>query len=434
MDYKVNHLSNVEKEVEITFSADEVKENITGSIAHFSRTASIKGFRKGKVPVNVIRQMYGKGIKDEAENHFISMGIQDTAIKEKLKFATHPDIFDKGAIVEGEPFAFKYKVEVFPPVDVELKSFEAEYTPLEFKEEMLEQEMNEVRKRFTEFKESDEETSVENDRLTVTFSGRMGEEEVEGTKGNDVQIVLGEKRFVPDFEKALYGHKKDDKFDADVTFPEDYQAKELAGKTVTFSFEIGKVEKCVGEPELNDEILSGKEGYPDTVEELKEEIKKQITSYIDSVNTDNKKYIAIDTYIKNHDFEIPPTILKGEIDARVEGFKTKNQDKEMDEETLKAIENEAMWVTKRYLILSELSEKLGITATEKELTDLLAKEAANYGLPAEYADQLRKYYGEEKLSARKMEIRENKVIEKIVEKMIFTEKKSGEEKDEKKES
>jgi trigger factor len=429
MDYKLNHLSNVEKEVEISFSAEEVKENISGSLSHISKTVSIKGFRAGKVPLNVVKQMYGKRVRDEAESHFVSTGIQDTAIKENLRFATAPDLFEKGSIVEGEPFSFKYRVEIFPVLDVELKPFEAEYTPLKFKEEMIDQELAEIKKRFTEFKESDEEESVEKDRMTITFSGKMGDEEMEGTKGNNVAVVLGEKRFVPDFEAALYGHKKGDSFEADVKFPDDYKANDLAGKTVKFTISVEKVEKCSGEPELTDEFLAGREGYPDTVEELRNEMSRHIQNYIDALNADNKKYIAIETYVKNHEFEIPPSILKSEIEARVEEYKKKNKVDEIEESVKEKIEDESKWVTKRYMILHDLSEKLKITVTEKDITAALAKEAANYGLPAEYADQLRKYYGEERLNAKKMEIREGKVLEKIAEAMIFVEK-NGESKDE----
>lgn len=430
MDYKLNHLSTVEKEVEITFSAEEVAENISGSLKHLSKTATIKGFRKGKVPLNVVKQMYGKGVKEEAENHFVSTGIQDTAIKENLRFAAAPDIFEKGAFAEGEPFMFKYRVEVFPVLDIELKPFEAEYLPLDFKEEMVDHELAEIKKRFVEFTEKDDEETAEKDRLTISFSGKIGTEDIEGTKGSNVAMILGEKRFVPDFEKALYGHKKGDNFSADVKFPDEYQAKELAGKVVDFTFSIEKVEKCTVEPELTDEFLAGKEGYPDTVEALREEMKKHIKEYIAGMNLDNRKYIAIDTYVKNHEFEIPPLILKSEIEARTEEHKKRIKSDEIDDDLRSKIEEEAKWVTKRYMILHDLSEKLGVTVTEKDITAALAKEAANYGLPPEYADQLRNYYGEERLNAKKLEIKEGKVIEKIEEKMVFTEKKIEESKDE----
>ena len=431
MDYKLNHLSDVEKEVEVTFSAEEVSENINTSLSHLSKTVSIKGFRKGKVPINVVRQFYGKNIKEDALNHFLSSGVQDTAIKEKLRFATRPDIVEQGEIKEGRDFVFKYKVETFPSVDIELKDFEAEYSPLKYKDEMLELELESLKKRFIEYSEK-EEASADKDRLVISFSGTIDGEAIDGTKGDNVPAVLGEGKFVPDFEKALFDRKKNDKFEADVTFPEDYQASELAGKTVKFTIEVHKVEKQDEAPELTDEFLKGKEGYPNTVEELRTELDKQINLYIENLNSDNKKYIASDTYVKNYEFQVPPTILNNEVEHRKNEYKQKNKVEEVDGEALKKIEEDALWVTKRYIILNELSEKLNVEVTEKEVDKVLAIEAANYGLPPEYVENLKKMYGEERLAAKKMEIRESKVLDLITEKMKFIEVEKKEESEEKK--
>jgi len=431
MDYKLNHLSDVEKEVEVTFSAEEVKENISTSLSHLSKTVSIKGFRKGKVPINVVKQFYGKNIQDDALNHFLSSGVQDTAVKENLRFATRPDIVEQGELKEGSDFIFKYKVEIFPNVDIELKAFDAEYSPLKYKDEMLEMELESLKKRFIEYSEK-EEASADKDRLVISFSGTIDGEAVDGTKGDNVPATLGEGKFVPDFEKALFDRKKDDKFEADVAFPKDYQAPELAGKTVKFAIEVHKVEGQTEVPELTDEFLKGKEGYPDTVEELKTELDKQIHLYIENLNNDNKKYIASDTYVKSFEFQVPPTILNNEMEHRKKEYTEKNKVEEIEAEALKKIEEDAMWVTKRYIILNELSEKLKVQVTEKEVDNVLAIEAANYGLPPEYVENLKKMYGEEKIAAKRMEIRESKVLDLIAEKMNFIEVEKKEESEEKK--
>jgi len=422
MDYNVNHLSNVEKEIEVTFSAQEVSENIRESLLHLSKTTNIKGFRKGKVPINVVKQFYGKSVKEEAEKYFISTGFRDTVTKENMRFATHPDIFEKGVIQDGSPFVFKFRVEIFPDLEVELKEFEAEYVPVKFEERMVEEELKAIKTRFVEYIEDGEAVSETGDRVTVNFNGTMDGNQVEGTDGKAVAVVIGKGKFLPDFEKAVTDKKQGDKFESPVAFPEDYNAKDLAGKTLMFSFEVVKVEKHKGEPELTDEFLKEKEGYPDTLEELKSELEKQIKKYLDNINMQNKKYIACDTYIKNHEFDVPPTFLKSETEIRLEDYKKKNSVEEVGPEAMEKMKEEALWVTKKYIIINTLSEKLGVEASERELDAVLAKEAANYGLPPEYASQLRNYYGEEALSAKKMEIKESKVLDKIVEMMKFIEK------------
>lgn len=320
MDYKINHLSTVEKELEISFSAEEVQAQFKQEYSQLSHTVTVKGFRPGKVPLNVLKQFYGKNIKADVEHHFISEGMQDAVLKEKLRLATNPEIFDETELSETAAFSFKLRAEVFPEIDAELKPFESEFTPIKYDETMLENELEAIKARFIEYKESDEELTAEKDRLVISFVGKIDGKEVENTAGKDVTVIVGDGKFVPDFEKALPGHKKGDSFTADVKFPEDYRAAELAGKTVQFTIDITKVEKCANAPELTDEFLAGKEGYPNTVAELKEQIKKNIENYLDDISMQGKKNIAIETYVKEYDFEVPPSFLLNEKNARIDDY------------------------------------------------------------------------------------------------------------------
>ena len=104
MDYKINHLSTVEKELEISFSAEEVQAQFKQEYSQLSHTVTVKGFRPGKVPLNVLKQFYGKNIKADVEHHFISEGMQDAVLKEKLRLATNPEIFDETELSENAPF------------------------------------------------------------------------------------------------------------------------------------------------------------------------------------------------------------------------------------------------------------------------------------------------------------------------------------------
>ena len=422
MDYKINHLSTVEKELEISFSAEEVQAQFKQEYSHLSHTVTVKGFRPGKVPLNVLKQFYGKNVKADVEHHFISEGMQDAVIKEKLRLATNPEIFDETELSETAAFSFKLRAEVFPEIDAELKPFEREFTPIKYDETMLENELEAIKARFIEYKESDEELTAEKDRLVISFVGKIDGKEVENTAGKDVTVIVGDGKFVPDFEKALYGHKKGDSFTADVKFPEDYRSKELAGKTVQFTIDITKVEKCENAPELTDEFLAGKEGYPNTVAELKDQIKKNIENYLDDISMQGKKNIAIETYVKEFEFEVPPSFLMNEKNARIDDYKKEFKVEEVPAEELAKIEDDAKFAIKRYIILNTFADKLNITVTDKDVDIAFAQEAAQYGLPAEFANKLREYAGEERINAKKYEIKEQKVLDKMVEKMVFTEK------------
>ena len=431
MDYKINHLSTVEKEIEVSFSAEEVQAQFKQEYSHLSHSVSIKGFRPGKAPLNVLKQFYGKNVKADVEHHFISEGMQEAVLKEKLRLATNPEIFDETELTETGAFTFKLRAEVFPETDIELKPFEHDFTPIKYDETMLENELEAIKARFIEYKESEDALSAEKDRLVISFVGRIDGKEIEKTAGKDVTVIVGDGKFVPDFEKALYGHKKGDSFTADVKFPEDYRAEEIAGKTVQFSFDITKVEKCENAPELTDELLAGKEGYPNTVAELKEQIRKNIESYLNDISMEGKKSIAIETYVKEYDFEVPPSFMLNEKNARIDDYKREHKVEEVPADELAKIEDDAKFAIKRYIILNTLADKLDITVTDKDVDIAFTQEALQYGLPAEFANKLRDYAGEERINAKKYEIKEQKVLEKMVEKMVFTEK-APEKADEKK--
>jgi len=427
MDYKINHLSTVEKEIEVSFSAEEVQAQFKQEYSQLSHSVNIKGFRPGKAPLNVLKQFYGKNVKADVERHFISEGMQEAVLKEKLRLATNPEIFDETELTETGAFTFKLKAEVFPEIDIELKPFEHDFTPIKYDETMLENELEAIKAKFIEYKESDDAVSAEKDRLVISFVGKIDDKEVENTAGKDVTVIVGDGKFVPDFEKALYGHKKGDSFTADVKFPEDYRSAELAGKTVQFTIDVSKVEKCENAPELTDEFLAGKEGYPDTVAELKEQIKKNIENYLNDISMQGKKSIAIETYVKEYDFEVPPSFMLNEKNARIDDYKREFKAEEVPAEELAKIEDDAKFAIKRYIILNTLADKLDINVTDKDVDIAFAQEAAQYGLPAEFANKLREYAGEERINAKKYEIKEQKVLDKMVEKMVFTEKEAEKE-------
>lgn len=422
MDYKINHLSTVEKEIEVSFSAEEVQAQFKQEYSQLSHSVNIKGFRPGKAPLNVLKQFYGKNVKSDVERHFISEGMQEAVLKEKLRLATNPEIFDETELTETGAFTFKLKAEVFPEIDIELKPFEHDFTPIKYDETMLENELEAIKAKFIEYKESEDALSAEKDRIVISFVGKIDGKEVENTTGKDVTVIVGDGKFVPDFEKALYGRKKGDSFTADVKFPEDYRSAEIAGKTVQFTIDVTKVEKCENAPELTDEFLAGKEGYPDTVAELKEQIKKNIENYLNDISMQGKKSIAIETYVNEYDFEVPPSFMLNEKNARIDDYKREFKAEEVPAEELAKIEDDAKFAIKRYIILNTLADKLDINVTDKDVDAAFAQEAMQYGLPAEFANKLREYAGEERINAKKYEIKEQKVLDKMVEKMVFTEK------------
>ncbi|HOW51274.1 MAG TPA: trigger factor [bacterium] len=417
MDHKITHLSSVEKELTITFTVEEVAEQLGTAFKRLSATAQVKGFRPGKVPMQVIKQFYGKSVKEDAEQYFIGTGIQDAITKEKLRLIRYPLVSHKGEAAEGKEFSFTFRVEIFPDIAVAPKEYSIEFVPAEFKEEMLTEELNGFRRRHTKFT-AVERPAKNGDRVTVNFTGTIGGVAVDGVTGNAVPVILGEKNFLPAFEEALMGRKAGEKLNTPITFPENYHSKELAGKTVDFAIEVTATEES-HTPELTDEFMAEKGDGVKTVAEFTQKTRERIENYLDDINRENKRYLLVDRYVHDHDFEVPRSFLESEIAAREADHRKQHPDTEMTAEEKEKLRADATWVAKRFILISQLANDLKVEVTEEKLDAELQKEAARYNIPLEY---YKRYFNEEKLEEKKLALREQLVIDRLMEKAAFVKK------------
>ncbi len=203
-----------------------------------------------------------------------------------------------------------------------------------------------------------------------------------------------------------------------VNFPADYHSKELAGKNLNFSIELISVEEG-SSPEITDEFLKEKNIFEGNVAEFKIDLEKRIREYIGNVNKDNKKYIVTDKLVSMNEVEIPKSFVEAEIKVREEDYKKKNNVEEIPAEAQTKIEEDAFWVSKRFLILSQLAKDFHVSVSEEELDKSLEVDAARYNVGV---DVIRRVYDKEKLNERRMTIQDDKVMAKVMEQVIFIEK------------
>lgn len=416
MEHTINHLSTVEKELSVIFSEAEVSQNFNDYFKNIISTKKFNGFREGKVPMGIVKNMYGKKGAEEVESYLLGSGINSSVTKENLHVITDPEIVTKKTLSEGSDFSFTFKVQVFPELSLN-KDVSAEYVPIEYKDEMLEEELKAIAQKYSEYSENSEKGAEENDKLILTFSGKAGDEEIPETKGEKQEYIIGSKRFVEDFENSLYGKKQGETYNVDVKFPEDYRGKDVAGKTINFTITVEKLE--VPAPfELNEEFLKSKPEFPDTVDALRADLEIKIKEYLDNLNNDNKKYIATETLVKNNsEIELPPVFFNAQIDAVREQYKKNEKKTETDEEDENKIRESAEWTSRRFLILSQLAKDFNVSVSEADVDAVLAKDAAMYGIPVEY---MKKILNENMISEKKVMIQEDKVLTKVLETAIFT--------------
>ncbi len=426
MNYEIKDLSSVKKEIAVNFPKEEVNEQFKENYKRVAQTVNFNGFRKGRVPEHVVKMKHGRAVKDEVERFFLNQGVQDPVRKEELKVIAEPDMLDKSTLKEGDDFSFKFAVEIFPEIDINVKDYTLEYTPVEYNDNMLEEEMKEFKKSLMSY-EKKEGPAEKGDKVVISFQGKdENGENIENTAGEKVPVTLGEKSFIKSFEDALFGKKAGDSFEEKIDFPEDYKAEDLAGKSILFSIEVHDVESPEKDFELNDEFLKEKQGYPDTVTEVRELLEKKIKNYIEKANADNKSYLVADRYVKENDFEIPPTFLNAEKDIRKKQWKNENKQDNIPEDKLESIEKEAVWSAKRFIILSQLAQNLQVSVSDEELDREFENDAKRFGISV---DQMKQYIGKNKIDEKRIMLQEKKVLDKLAEKANFVEEKNKEEDD-----
>ncbi len=414
MEHTLKTISDVEKEISVTVPAAEVAERFSEVYRQIARTANLKGFRPGKAPLSVLRQFYGKAAAEEVEAHFIETGIQEVVVKENLRLIERPVVMQRSPILENAEFTFSFKVETFPAIEASVRDYRVSYTPVAFREEMLEDELMAFRRRHTTFSKVDR-PARDGDRVTVTFTGTRDGQEIPGVKGEAVPVMLGERHFIEGFEAALRERRAGDKFTAPVLFPETYHAKDIAGKTVDFAMEILAVEEA-STPELTDEFVAAHHEKAKTVAELRELVRADIQRYIDDINRETERHLLVERYVREHDFPIPPTFLEAEIASRRESYRRRHHVEQVSPAEETQIREEAAFAAKRFFLLTHFAQMLAVEASDEELDRELAAEAARYGIPIEH---FKRYLGEQALMERRFALREKRVIDRLMEKAAF---------------
>lgn len=273
----------------------------------------IDGFRPGKVPLKVVRQRYGAQVLYEVAGEMIQKTFQDALTQENLKPAGEPSIKDE-VIKAGEPLKYTAEFEIYPEVtlapvaDMKLVKAVSEVTDDDV-ENMLET----LRKQQQGWSEVDR-ASQDGDRVIIDFVGKVDGEVFDGGSADDVAVVLGSGSMIPGFEEQLVGKSKADEFTFEVTFPEDYQASDLAGKVAEFSVKLVKVEEPAL-PELDDEFAKKFGIAEGGISKLREDVRDNMERELElRIRTDLKADV-MDKLLAANPIEVPEAMVKDEAET-----------------------------------------------------------------------------------------------------------------------
>jgi len=289
---------------------DRIDNEVDARLKSAGRTARIKGFRPGKVPPRVVRQHYGKQIRQEVLGEVMQKSYSDAVQQENLKPAGGPKIDTEDD--NGKTFAYVATFEVLPEVTLkDLDKIKVETPDVEIGDADIDDMLLSLRRQRATWEEA-ERKSKDGDRVIVDFTGTIDGEEFEGGSGKEIPVVLGQGQMLPDFEKGLKGIKAGDEKTIKVKFPKDYHADDLAGKTAEFALNTHRVESEIL-PEMNDEFAKEFNVAEGGLEQLKNDVRENMEREAEQkVKTDIREQV-MEGLIDKNPIDIPQALVHEEM-------------------------------------------------------------------------------------------------------------------------
>jgi len=242
MQVTVESTGTLERRMRVELPAERIEKEVDSRLKKVGKTAKIKGFRPGKIPAKVVRQRYGVQVRQEVLSDLMGQSYRDAVIQENLNPVAQPKI-EPEVSENTDGFAYVATFEVLPEVKLQgLDKIEVNVPEVEISDTDCDDMIDNLRKQKATWK-TVERAAKDGDQVIVDFDGKLKGEPIEGGKGSEVAIVLGQGQMLPDFEEALFGIKAGDEKSFKVKFPKDYHATELAKKKVDFSIVVHRVEE-----------------------------------------------------------------------------------------------------------------------------------------------------------------------------------------------
>ena len=359
-----------------------IDEKMGARFVELSKTIDLKGFRPGKVPIDVLKRQFGKAVYGEVLEKILQETSAKAIEEKKIKVAGQPKLELKS---HGEGKDLNYTLEIDELPEVKLSKLEnIQYTDYEIKvtDGEIKKRIDDIAKNQDNFKDKNvEEVASNGDLVVFDYEATIENKNFEGGQGKNTQIVLGKDLFIKGFDKQLLGVKKNQLKEVEATLPENYPKKELVNKKAIFKCKILNIKKS--EPVKIDNEFAKNLGAKD-LNDLKELVKKQIQNqYKMSFNEISKEKI-LDQLEKLHNIEIPDNLLQQEL-----SIITQNLKKEDIEKNKKNNEKIAKKRIKLGLLLNELGEKNNLKVEEKELRDEIQKQVQS--MPGQHK-QVLEYY------------------------------------------
>lgn len=379
----------------LTFSIanEEIQKGLTTAFNRVKGNLNVPGFRKGKVSRTVFNRMYGEeALYEDALNAVLPAAYEAAVLEAGIDPVAQPKI-DVKSMDKGEAWTIEAEVTVKPEVKLgEYKNLTVEKQDTEVTDEDVDARVKSAQEQQAELAIK-EDAAVEGDTVVIDFEGFVGEEAFEGGKGENYSLELGSGSFIPGFEEQLVGQKAGDSLDVTVTFPEDYQAEDLAGKEAVFKVTVHEV-KAKELPELDDEFAKDVDDSVSSLAELKEKFRQELTESKAQAAKDAVEEAAIRQAVENAEIvELPHVMVHDEVHRAMDEFLNNMQRQGISPEMYyqltgsteqdlhQQFEAEADTRVKTNLVIEAIAKAEGLEVTEEEIANEIKELSETYNMP-----------------------------------------------------
>lgn len=423
MSVQVENLEKNMAKLTIELPAEELEKAMQAAYMKEKNKISIPGFRKGKVPRQMIEKMYGPEIFfEDAANALISQSYPKAVDESGIEIVSRPDI-DITQIEKGKAFIYTAEVAVKPEVTLgEYKGITVTKVDTAVTEDELQDAVAKERESNARTVTVEDRAIEDGDTAVIDFEGFVDGTAFEGGKGENHSLVIGSHSFIDNFEEQLIGKNTGDELEVNVTFPEEYHAPELAGRPAVFKVKINEI-KMEELPELDDEFAQDVSEF-DTLEEYKEDVKKNLAErkVADARRTQEDE--AVQKIVENSQMEIPEAMVNTQAESMIDDFANRIAQQGLSleqyaqftgttvEQMLDQMKPDALKRIQSGLVLEAIAVKEDIQVSEEDVEAEIGKMAEMYGMEA---DKMKEWLGDSEKENLKKDIAVQKAVELIME-------------------
>lgn len=426
MSLQVEKLEKNMAKLTIEVPADELEKALQSAYMKQKNKINIPGFRKGKVPRQMVEKMYGVEIfYDDAANELIPKAYSEAYDECELDIVSRPDI-DVVQIEKGKPFIFTADVATKPEVTLgEYKGLETEKVSIRVTQKEIDEKVQAEAEKNARTVVVEDRPVQDGDEVILDFEGFADGEAFEGGKGENYPLTIGSGSFIPGFEEQLIGAETEKEVEVKVTFPEDYHAEDLKGKEAVFKCTVHEI-KAKELPEIDDEFAAEVSEF-DTLEEYKADIKAKIKDEKTAEGKRKQEDQVVEQAVKNAEYDIPKAMIETQVMQMADDFSQRIQSQGLtmeqyfqftgmtSDKMLEELRPQAIKRIETRLVLEAIAKAEDIQISDEKLDEELAKMAESYKMEAE---KLKEFMGENEKKQMKEDMAVQEAVTFLVENAV----------------